>query len=339
MANTLRWGIIGTGNIARQFAAGMNSSPRGKIVAVGSRSTESAAAFASQFSVVSAYGSYESLLTDRDVDAVYLSTPNSTHHEWTIKALRAGKHVLCEKPFATSQSQSQEMFDVAEKSGKMLVEAFMYRSHPQTQSILETIRSGAIGEVKIIKTSFCYRTTRIDGNIRFNRDLAGGSLMDVGCYCLDFSRLIAGEEPDKIQAVGKLHASGVDEWAGGTLHFRSGIVASFVCGMTVQGDNSAHINGSEGYLEIGWPWKPQATATYTISHSIPPKQDAKGRKAQVRPEKQEISVKANGELYALEADDFAATVLDGAPPRITRDQTLGNMAALDEIRRQIGVKF
>jgi predicted dehydrogenase len=338
MSQSLRWGIIGTGNIARQFAAGMNSSARGRVIAVASRSTESAAAFASQHSIVSAYGSYDALLSDPQIDAIYLSTPNSTHHEWTIKSLRAGKHVLCEKPFATDASQSEEMFDVAKKTGKILVEAFMYRSHPQTQSILDTIRSGAIGEVKIIKTSFCYRTTKIDGNIRFNRELAGGALMDVGCYCLDFSRLIAGAEPDKIQAVGKLHASGVDEWAGCTLRFPGGIVASFVCGMTLQGDNSAFINGSEGYLEIGWPWKPQRQATYTIAHSTPPRQDAKGSMP-VRPPKQEISVEADAELYALEADDFAAAVLDGAPPKTSRAQTLGNMRTLDEIRRQIGVEF
>jgi predicted dehydrogenase len=214
----------------------------------------------------------------------------------------------------------------------------MYRSHPQTQSILDTIRSGAIGEVKIIKTSFCYRTTKIDGNIRFNRELAGGAMMDVGCYCLDFSRLIAGEEPNKIMAAGKLHASGVDEWAGGTLHFPGGIIASFVCGMSVQGDNSAHINGTDGYLEIGWPWKPQRMATYTIAHSTPPRQDAKAGAA-ARPPKQEISVEADVELYALEADDFAAAVLDGAAPKVSQAQTLGNMRALDEIRRQIGVEF
>jgi predicted dehydrogenase len=337
MSNQLRWGILGTGNIAKQFAAGMQSARRGKIVAVASRSQESASAFASQFSLSSAYPNYDGLLSDRQVDAVYISLPNSMHHEWTIKTLRAGKHVLCEKPFAVNASQSEEMFDVAKKSGKILVEAFMYRSHPQTQAILDTIRSGTIGDVKIIKTSFCYRTTKITDNIRFNANLAGGAMMDVGCYCLDFSRLIAGEEPDKIAAVGKIHSSGVDEWASASLHFPSGIVASFVCGMTVQGDNSAFINGTEGYLEIGWPWKPQRKATYTIAHSTPPRQDAKSGAAPTRPPKQDFTVEADAELYALEADDFAASVLDGKTARVTPAQTLGNMRALDEIRHQLGV--
>ena len=318
MSHQLRWGVIGTGNIAKQFAAGMKTARRGKIVAVGSRTQESAGAFAAQYSFSSAYSGYDALLSDPQVDAIYLSLPNSMHHEWTIKSLRAGKHVLCEKPFATNTAQSEEMFDIATKSGKVLVEAFMYRSHPQTQLILDTIRSGAIGDAKIIKTSFCYRTTNIADNIRFNSKLAGGAMMDVGCYCLDFSRMIAGEEPDKIFAAGKLHESGVDEWAGGTLHFPGGIIANFVCGMTVQGDNTAQINGTEGYLEIGWPWKPQRKATFTIAHSTPPRQDVKSGGVPNRPPRQDISVEAEAELYALEADDFAEAVLDGKTPKISR---------------------
>jgi xylose dehydrogenase (NAD/NADP) len=336
MADALRWGIMGTGNIARQFVAGLKTSRRTRAVAVGSRTSSAAAAFAEQFSVPAAHGSYEALLEDRSVDAIYLSLPNSMHHEWTIRSLRAGKHVLCEKPLADTTAQAQEMFDVAEKRGKLLVEAFMYRSHPQTHSVLESIRSGAIGEVKLIKTSFCYRTTKVDQNIRFRPELAGGAMMDIGCYCLSFSRLIASEEPDRIVAIGKMHSSGVDEAASGSLHFpASGILATFACGMTVQADNTAYVCGTEGYLEIPWPWKPQRRATYTIAHSTPPRQDAPAGSAPARPPRQEIVVETDSELYALEADDFAAAAIDGAPPMVSREDSIGNMRALDEIRKQI----
>jgi predicted dehydrogenase len=339
MSQPLRWGILGTGNIARQFAGGLSSARRSKVVAVGSRSIDSASAFASQFQIGSAHGTYDALLRDPQVEAIYLSLPNSMHHEWTIKSLRAGKHVLCEKPFASTTAQAEEMFDVAQASGKVLVEAFMYRSHPQTQAVLDIIRGGAIGQVKAIKTSFCFRISKVDQNIRFKPELGGGAVMDIGCYCLSFARLIAGQEPDRIHAVGRIHPSGVDEAASGSLRFPNGIVASFVCGMRVQADNTASICGTEGYMDIPWPWKPQRTATFTIAHSTPPKQDAKPGTLPTRPPKREITVEADAELYALEADDFAACVRDGAPPRVTSADTLGNQRALDEVRQQIGLTY
>lgn len=335
MASKLRWGIMGTGNIARQFAAGIRGAHRGNIVAVGSRSATSAESFAKENGGGAVYGSYESLIADKNVDAIYLSLPNSMHHEWTLKSLRAGKHVLCEKPMANNVAQTQEMFDVAKKSGKVLVEAFMYRSHPQTAKILEAIRNGAIGQVKLIKTSFCYRTTKIAGNIRFSKSLEGGSVMDVGCYCVNFSRLIAGEEPDRVLAAGKLHESGVDEWAGGTLHFPSGIIGTFTCGMTVQADNTAYICGTEGYLEVAWPWKPPKKATFTIAQSTPPRQDSATSAAGSRPPRQDITIEGDRELYAYEADDFAAAVQDSAPPALTPADTIGNMRVLDQIRKQL----
>ncbi|MGH7213542.1 MAG: Gfo/Idh/MocA family protein, partial [Tepidisphaeraceae bacterium] len=166
MSTTLRWGILGTGNIARQFAAGVRTSSRGALAAVGSRARESADAFARTYEIPSSHAGYDALLRDASVDAVYNSLPNSMHHEWTIRALRAGKHVLCEKPFATNLAQSQEMFDVARTAGKVLVEAFMYRSHPLTLAVKRAVDDGAIGRLQLIRTSFCYRTSRIAGNIR-----------------------------------------------------------------------------------------------------------------------------------------------------------------------------
>jgi predicted dehydrogenase len=333
----LRWGILGTGNIARQFADGVaRTARRSHLVAVGSRTVESARKFAQPREITSVHESYESLLSDPTVDAIYNSLPNSLHHEWTLKALRAGKHVLCEKPFAMNRAQADEMFDVARKTGRVLVEAFMYRSHPLTHAAIDSVRGGEIGDVRLIRTSFCYRTTKFQENVRFKPDLGGGGLMDVGCYCINFSRLFAGEEPDEVHASAHFHPeTGVDDVVVATLRFPSGVVASFTCGMSVQADNTAYICGTEGYIEIPVPWKPPPQqAAYTVARSTPPKMDLAAGIPQ-RPPRETRLVDANMELYALEADDFAAAVLDGKPPAVSAVDTLGNMAVLDEIRRQI----
>ena len=326
MAATLSWGILGTGNIAGQFAVGVNGSERGVLGAVGSRQMESAKKFAATHKVARAHGSYESLFADPNVDAIYLSLPNSMHYEWTLKALRAGKHVLCEKPLATNVAQAAEMFDVARQQGRVLMEAFMYRSHPLTLAVQKAVAEGKIGTLKVIRTSFLYLTTRPIANVRFDASLAGGSLMDIGCYCLSYSRLLAGGEPTGIQGYGHLHGSGVDDYAAGAMAFPGGIVATFSCGMTVPADNTAFIHGSTGYIEIPVPWKPPANdALYTIV-------DAAGQR-------QVHAVSAKKSLYALEADDFAGTLLDGTPQRVSQADSMGNQKCLDELRRQIGLPF
>ncbi len=269
------------------------------------------------------------------MEAVYISLPNSLHREWTIRALEAGKHVLCEKPIAANEREAKEMFAAARLAGKVLVEGFMYRAHPQTRQVMEKVRGGAIGEVKLIRTSFCYRTSKIEGNIRWDPTLAGGGLMDIGCYCINLSRMVAGAEPASIQASGKLHQSGVDEMVVGNLQFENGVLASFTCGMRVQADNTAYICGTDGYIEVPWPWKPQPRgAKYWIKGSAPPKQDG-GKVAP--PPVQEFVVDAGMDLYGIEADAFADVVLDGAPPFVTEQETLATLRVLDEMRRQVGV--
>ena len=338
MADTLRWGILGTGNIARQFCTGVATARRSILAAVGSRKLDSARAFAQSHRIPAAHGSYDALLHDPAVDAVYVSLPNSMHHEWTIKALRAGKHVLCEKPFAVSFSQATQMFAEAHKANRLLMEAFMYRSHPLTQAALHAIRAGEIGQIKLIRASFCYRTQRIDGNIRFDPTLAGGALMDIGCYCTDFARLVVGQDPTEAHVSGVLHPKGVDELASGVLRFPGDVLATFTCGMTVQADNTAYVCGSEGWIEIPIPWKPpMKDATYTIARGTPPRMD--GGKPTGPPPRQTHTINAEMDLYGIEADAFAASVLDGAPPFITEPETLCNMRLLDQFRHQLGVKL
>jgi xylose dehydrogenase (NAD/NADP) len=335
----LRWGIMGTGNIARQFAAGVAPSRRGKLTVAGSRSKDTAQAFATANGVTTAVGSYDELIKHPDVDAIYVSLPNSLHKEWTIKSLLAGKHVLCEKPFAMNAAETEEMFDAAERSGKLLVEAFMYRSHPLIHAVMETIKSGVIGRVNLIRTSFCYRTTRIDGNVRFVPSLGGGALMDIGCYCISLSRLVAGAEPISIHAVASKHTSGVDNRVAGTLVFPDNVMATFTCAMDTQADNTATICGDEGWIEIPVPWKPPKTkAVYTVARGTPPRMDTGAKVATTSP-RQTFEVDAGAELYGLESDEFAAAVFDGKPPAVSRADTVGNMRVIDEMRRQCGIEF
>lgn len=338
MSGSLKWGFLGTGNIARQFAAGVRNGRRGDLVAVGSRDPEKARQFAASQSVDALAGGYEQVLASPDVDAVYVALPNSMHHEWTLKALAAGKHVLCEKPIASNAAQAEEMFDAAERAGRHLVEAFMYRSHPQSLAIVDAVRKGAVGRLRLIRTSFSFQVRKQEGNVRFSREMSGGALMDVGCYCIDFSRWLAQAEPESVHAVGNLHASGVDEVVAATMVFPDGLVATFNCGLSAQSDNTAFLCGSEGYVEIPMPWKPPGrNARYTIHRQPPPLSDNMNPDGAQRVAEQ-FAVDANLDLYALEVEDFARTVLDGQPPRLRREDSVGNMRVLDEMRRQLGVK-
>jgi predicted dehydrogenase len=322
----LAWGILGTGRIAGQFAIGLNASDRNSLAAVGSRSAATAAAFAAAHRAPAAYGSYEAVLTNPAVQAVYVALPNSMHHEWTLRALAAGKHVLCEKPLATNLAQAEEMFDAAHRRGLVLAEAFMYRSHPFTHAVQRAVAEGQIGRLCVVRTSFVFVPVKMEGNIKFSTALSGGSVMDVGCYCVSYARLFAGEEPVAITAAGHLHPAGVDDYAVGTLAFPGGLLANFACGMVARADNTAHLLGTDGHLEIPLPWKPPAVDAEFI------RVDAAGVRHTTR-------MSAHKDLYGMEADDFAATVLDAAPQRVSPAFSLGNQRCLDAIRRQIGLSF
>jgi predicted dehydrogenase len=234
--------------------------------------------------------------------------------------------------------QAEGMFDAADRAGKVLMEAFMYRAHPQTLAVMEAVKSGAIGKVRLIRTSFCFRTRKISGNVRFVRELGGGGLMDVGCYCINFARLVAGSEPTAIQAAASFHESGVDELAAGMMIFPGEIISSFACGMCAQADNTAYICGTEGFIEIPVPWKPVAgNSRFVVTGGILPKMDQGSSSGPPGPDVRNVDVP--GDLYGIEADAFAGVVLDGKPPAVSREDSLGNMRVLDEMRRQIGLVF
>jgi len=339
----LRFGIMSTGNIARQFIEGINGgAQRSVAAAVGSRSIESAQAFAEKYGIATPHGSYDDLINDPGVDAIYNALPNSYHKEWTLKALAAGKHVLCEKPMGMNAAEVQEMFDAAKQADRVLIEAFMYRTHPQTKAVIAKVREGAIGEVKLIRTTFCYRTEKINGNTRFDQSLGGGAIMDIGCYCIDFARQITGEDPTTIQATGRLHDStdggAIDVSASGVLGYPSGIVSTFTCAMDTQASNLAQICGTTGYIEVPVPWKPSAgMASWTLRTMTKPRQD--GVPDEVGAVEQTFSDEVGKPLYALEADAFAQAVLDGAEPFMSPADSIGNAKVIDEMLRQVGVSW
>lgn len=335
--NKLRWGIMGTGNIAAQFAAGVASSKRSVIAAVGSRAPHTAQAFGKRFAIQRCHGNYEALLADDQVDAIYLSLPNALHCQWTIRALESGKHVLCEKPLASNLAQAVLMFDAADRMGRVLVEAFMYRAHPLTQAYMKEIRQGAIGELRLLRCSFNYCTRRVEGNVRFSPDLHGGSLMDIGTYCTSLAILAAdGAMPTTVRAAGHKHDTGVDDQAAGVLMFDSGMIASFTCGMTAHSNNAAYFCGTDGLIEVPWPWKPpEPVSQYSLRTMTAPRQD----QAPTSPTQVTREVSIEVPLYGHEADAFADVVFDGAQPFMPREHSLTNQRLLDELRKQVGLGF
>jgi predicted dehydrogenase len=253
VARPVKWGILSTAHINRNvIPAAHDASPKVELLAVASRDQARANDYAKKWEIERAYGSYGALLKDPDIEAVYVSLPNSMHVEWSIKALEAGKHVLCEKPFSRHVREVEAAFDVAERTGRLLSEAFMYRHNPQTKRARQLVDEGAIGELRLIRSAFSYSLYDED-NIRLRAGLEGGALMDVGCYCVSASRLFGGE-PEKAYGEAWLGPSGTDWVFGGTLRFACNVVALFDCGTAMPERDELEVIGSEGSLFLDDPW-------------------------------------------------------------------------------------
>jgi predicted dehydrogenase len=250
--DAVKWGILSTADINRRVLPGAKSSPRVELVAVASRDQRKADAFARHWEIPRAYGSYEELLDDPEVEAVYIPLPNTLHVEWSIKALEAGKHVLCEKPFDRSPENVARAFDASERTGRLLTEAFMFRHSPQTKRLKELVEGGAIGELRVIRSCFSYSLYDAD-NIRLRTDVEGGAFMDVGCYCVSGSRLLGGE-PDRGHAEAWYGPTGTDWTFAGVLHFPNDVLATFDCGTALPERDELEAIGSDGSLFVDDPW-------------------------------------------------------------------------------------
>lgn len=315
----LRFGILSTARIGfNAVCPAIHASRNAEVIAVASRDEGRAGDFAREALVPRSYGSYEALLDDPEVDAVYLPLPNSLHREWTIKAAERGKHVLCEKPLALSVAECLDMQATADAHGVRLMEAFMYRFHHRTQQLLEKTRSGAVGDLRHVRSAFTFRLTRPD-NIRLRKDLGGGALMDVGCYCVDISRRLVGRLPIEAQAWSTIGPSGVDTQLTGSLRFAGGVTAQFDCALDIERREFVEVVGTTGTL----------TATQTFVTGSGPLEivERHGRGAETR------HPFPGEDPYQRMVEHFADAVLADEPVRYGIGDATGTMAVIEALYR------
>jgi predicted dehydrogenase/aryl-alcohol dehydrogenase-like predicted oxidoreductase len=337
MSTSLNWGILGAGNIAKSFAKGLAASKTGKLIAVGSREQAKADAFAKEFGIPRSHGSYEAILADPQVQAVYIATPHPHHAEWAIKAAEAKKHLLVEKPIGINFAEAMAIVEAARLNDVFLMEAYMYRCHPLTHKLVDLLRNRAIGDVRVIHASFSFHAGFNANGRLFNNAMGGGGILDVGGYCTSMARLIAGvavgkdfAEPDYVGGAAHLGETGVDEWAVASLKFPGGVLANLSTGVGVNQDNAVRIFGSEGNLLIPSPWIPArdgGVATIILHQKDKAAQD--------------LLVETDELLYGIEADTVARFIdqRQAASPAMSWEDTLGNMRVMDRWRAAIGLVY
>jgi D-xylose 1-dehydrogenase (NADP+, D-xylono-1,5-lactone-forming) len=314
LSEPVRFGFISTARINRRLLAAAEKSDRADVVAVASRDAGRAEAYAVEHGIERAHGSYEALIEDPEVDAVYISLPNSLHVEWSVRALTAGKHVLCEKPLTRSPAEAEEAFAAAERAGRILMEAFMWRHSPQTAKLEQLVRGGVIGQLQLVRATFSFP---VEGrrNIRLAPELEGGALMDVGAYCVSAARLLAGE-PERVYGEQVIGDTGVDILFTGILRFARGAIAQIDAGMELPRRDGLEAVGTEGSLVIPDPW----LARRLVLHL---------RRGETR---EEIALPP-ADPYRLELDNMCEAISGEAEPLLGREESVGQARALDSLHR------
>lgn len=325
MTDGIRWGVLSTSKIARgAVIPAIHASSNGDVIAIASRDIGKAQAAADALKIPKAYGSYDELLADEDIDAIYNPLPVGLHAEWSIRCAAAGKPVLCEKPLTANADDAQRMVAAFSSKHLLLAEALMYRYHPLTQMAKKIVDDGGVGDLRLVRASFnCSNENR--GDIRYSKDLGGGGLLDVGCYCVSVLRLLTGEEPETVQGMANLCETGVDERFAGLLCFPSGVLGSFHCSMSSQFDCSYEAVGSTGHVLVDWG----AMCAW-------PGEDFKIRYWH-GDEYHDIVVPAANH-YQLMVEDFAGALIEGRPVRFPIEDTLNNMATLDRLAESAGMR-
>jgi D-xylose 1-dehydrogenase (NADP+, D-xylono-1,5-lactone-forming) len=316
VSEAVRWGIVSTAHINEKVLAGVSGSETVEVVAVGSRSGERAREFAAAHGIPRAHASYEELLADPSVEAVYVPLPNGLHVEWTLAALEAGKHVLCEKPLSPRAGEVERCFDAAEGAGLVLSEGFMWRHHPQAERLASLVHEGSIGELRLVRAAFSFALQRFP-DVRWDPELDGGALLDVGCYCVSGARFLTGEEPERVSGEAVLADSGVDARFAGTLRFSGDVLATFDCGFDLPPRDELEAIGSEGSLFLDDPW-----------HSIEPRIELRGADGSV-----ELVEVERANPYRLELEDMSAAIRGEREPRLGRADALGQARALEALLR------
>jgi len=312
---TLNWGLLSTARINRALIPPLQVSKRNHLFAVASRSQEAADAYAREKKIARAYGSYEALLADPEIDVIYNPLPNHLHAEWTIKAVEAGKHVLCEKPLALTVAEVDAIHAAARKHGRVVAEAFMYRHHPQTLKVQELVKSGSIGSLKLIRGSFSFILSREEDIRLLDPAMGGGSIWDVGCYPISYARTVVGENPLEVfgwQVTGK---TGIDETFVGQMRFAGDVHAQFDSSFVIPFHSFMEIVGGEGTLSIPTPFKPGVNERIFLT----------------RDEKTE-TIKVKGqELYLGEVEDMADAILLGKDSRVSLHDSRANVAVINAL--------
>jgi D-xylose 1-dehydrogenase (NADP+, D-xylono-1,5-lactone-forming) len=307
-AGAVRWGVLSTARINAKVLAGARLAPNVDVVAVGSRDRARGEAFAAEHGIGRVHGSYEELLADDDVEAVYVPLPNKLHVPWSVKALEAGKHVLCEKPLTRRAADAEAAFDAAERAGRLLMEAFMWRYHPQTEALVRLLPE--IAPLRIIRAAFGFTLSPEDRtNVRWLAELEGGALMDVGCYCVSALRLLGGE-PERVSGEAVRAPTGVDARFAGVLRLPNDVLGQIDCGLDVPLRGGIYVVGEGGTLIAEDPW-----------HGVTPRLTLDG---------EEIPVEAVNP-YARELEDFSAAIREGRPPRLGREDAVGQARAIEAL--------
>jgi D-xylose 1-dehydrogenase (NADP+, D-xylono-1,5-lactone-forming) len=312
--DAVRWGIISTALINRLVIPPAQASEKVDLIAVASRDQARGEEYAREWGIERAYGSYEALLEDPDVEAVYISLPNSMHCEWSIRALEAGKHVLCEKPMARREAEVAEAFDVAEREGLHLTEAFMYRHNPQTRKAVELVQDGAIGDLRAVRAAFSFSLDDPQ-NVRLRADVEGGGLMDVGCYCVSGCRLFAGE-PAHVHGEQVVGPTGVDIVFAATMRFANDVVGEFDCGLSLPSRDELEVMGSAGSLFLDDPW-----------HARQPVIELRRDDGVERLELERT------DSYGLELENLSDAIRGRAEPLLGRDDALGQARTIEALYR------
>lgn len=322
MTKQVKWGVLGNAEIARVCVIpAIQKSRNGTVHGFATRSPKNARQTVTDNSIDQVYDTYDDLLADQDIEAVYIPLPNHLHHPWTLKALQAGKHVLCEKPLACDETEAQEMIDAAAAAGLLLMEGMMYRFHPRSQSIKETVAKGEIGKVSLVRSAFCYKMDEellaSGNNARLKPEMGGGALLDVGCYSVSVARWYMGAEPTELQAQAVYHFSGVDMHVVATLRFPENGLATLEASFISSMQQTYSVVGSEGAIELPHdafiPW--EKDAVYTVRA----KDQEVGQK-QVTP---------GADEYLLMVEHFADAVLGKTELTLPPEESIRNMRVLD----------
>lgn len=315
----IRWGVLGTANIAvRRFIPGAAASRNGAVVAIASRDGVRAREVAERLGIARAHASYEALLADPSVDAIYNALPNALHAEWTLLAAAAGKPVLCEKPLAATSDEARAVVDGCRRQGVALMEAFMYRFHPQHAHVRALLDAGAIGELRVVRSAFTFLLEPFDpNNVRLRQELAGGALMDVGCYCVNAARMLFDEEPLWASAQWDFRAEfGVEVALAGVLGFSDNRMATFDCGFRASGQGSYTVAGTAGTIAVPTAFVPHGPTVVVLN-------DRDGR---------HVEPVDAVDQYRLEAEEFAAALLEGRAPHLPAEDAVENLRAIEALR-------